>query len=365
MVVTRPSFDLTDRSKLGICHYIILTSYTRKGVISPYLQGRGIMQMVAKVFVGVDISKKHLDLYLYPIDKALHIENSEEGMKLLLSKLSEHKEQIQKIVCEATGGYETLMLRTLKSAGYKTWMVEPKRIKSFIASEGKKSKTDKGDAKMIALFAAQKICCYENIERSKNEQYLNELCKRRDDLKQMIVSEKLRLEHEQVSFCKKIIEKHIHYMEKQVEKIETEMDAIVAKDNELQTKMDIASSVPGVGKITALALVVGLPELGKLNNRQIAALAGVAPFTCESGMYKGAARTAAGRSQVRRALYMAAMAAATHNKMLKMFFNRLKGKGKRGIVAMVAVMRKLIVIINAMIRDNQKWKEAFNGQAFC
>lgn len=357
MVVARSYFDLTDRSKLGIYHYIILTSYTRKGLISPYLQGRGIMQMVAKVFVGVDISKKHLDLYLYPIDKVLHIENSEEGMKLLLSELSEHKEQIQKIVCEATGGYEALMLRTLKSAGYKTWLVEPKRIKSFIASEGKRSKTDKGDAKMIALFAAQKTCCYDSIERSKNELYINELCKRRDDLKQMIVSEKLRLEHEQISFCKKIIEKHICYMEKQVEKIEAEMDAVVATDKELQQKITIASSVPGVGKITALTLVVGLPELGKIEGRQISALAGVAPFTCESGMHKGAARTAAGRSQVRRALYMAAMSAATHNKMLKAFFKQLIARGKRGIVALVAVMRKLLITINAMIRDNKPWRE--------
>lgn len=335
------------------------------GLISPYLQGRGNMKMVAKVFVGVDISKKYLDLYLYPIDKVLHIENSEEGMKLLLSELSVHKEQIQTIVCEATGGYETLMLRTLKSAGYKTWKVEPKRIKAFIASEGIKSKTDKGDAKMIALFASQKICSYESIERSEHENYLNELCKRRADMKKNIVCEKLRLEHEQNPFCKKLIEKHIRYMEKQVEVIEKEMDSIVAADEKMQQKVDLVASVPGVGKITALALVIGLPELGNIENRQIAALVGVAPFTRESGMHKGQARTSAGRQQVRQALYMAALAAISHNNTLKAFFKQLKGKGKRGMVALVAVMRKLIVIINAMIRDNQQWKESSNGCNFC
>lgn len=323
------------------------------------------MDMVAKVFVGVDVSKKHLDLYLYPSDKALHIENTESGMKLLLSELSGYNDQIQTVVCEATGGYEILMLTTLKSAGYKTWMVEPKRIKSFIASEGKKSKTDKGDAKMIALFASQKTCNYECIERSEDEHDLNELCKRRADLKKNIVAEKLRLEHRQTAFCKKQINAHIKYMEKQVASIDKEIDSIVEKNVILQQKINLAISVPGVGKTTAVALVVGLPELGKIEGRQIAALVGVAPFTNESGMYKGAARTSAGRQQVRRALYMAALAAITHNNPLKNFFKHLTGKGKRGMVAMVAVMRKLIVIINAMIRDDQKWKEASNGCNFC
>jgi transposase len=335
------------------------------GLISPYLQGRGNMKMVAKVFVGVDISKKYLDLYLYPIDKTLHIENSEEGMKLLLSELSGHKKQIQTIVCEATGGYEKLMLRTLKSAGYKTWMVEPKRIKAFIASEGIKSKTDKGDAKMIALFASQKNCSYKSIERSEDENYLNELCKRRTDLKKNIVCEKLRLEHEQNPFCKKLIEKHIRYMKKQVEAIEKEMDSIVATDEEMQQKIALVSSVPGVGKVTALALVIGLPELGKIESRQIAALVGVAPFTRESGMHKGQARTSAGRQQVRQALFMSAMTAITHNDTFKAFFKQLKARGKRGIIALVAVMRKLIIIINAMIRDNRQWKETQDNCNFC
>lgn len=321
--------------------------------------------MVAKVFVGVDISKKHLDFYLYPLDKTLHIENSESGMKLLLSELSGHKELIQMIVCEATGGYESLMLKTLKSAGYKTWMVGPKRIKAFITSEGKKSKTDKGDAKMIALFAAQKTRSYEGFERSENEYHLNELCKRRVDLKKNIVSEKLRLEHQQTSFCKKQINGHIKYMEKQVVSIEKEIDLILANDAIMQQKIDIASSVPGVGKTTAVALIAGLPELGKIEGRHIASLVGVAPFTRESGMQRGIARTSAGRQQVRQALFMAAMAAATHNKQLKMFFKRLTGKGKRGMVAMIAVMRKLIVIINAMIRDNQKWSEPSSNCILC
>lgn len=316
------------------------------------------MENVAKVSVGVDVSKKHLDFYLHPIGKTLRIENSEQGMKFLLSELSTYKELIEHVVCEATGGYERLMLKTLKSAGYKTWVVEPKRIKAFIASEGIKSKTDKGDAKMIALFAAQKEQTYEAIERTENESYLNELCKRRADLKKNIVVEKLRLEHEQLPFCEKQIKYHIRFMEKQVTSIEKKIDSVLEIDESIRHKVDIASSVPGIGKITAAVLVAGLPELGKIEGRQISALVGVAPFTRESGMYKGVSRTAAGRPQIRQALFMAAMTAVVHNKTLIPFFKRLKEKGKRSMVALVAVIRKLIVIINAMVRKNEMWREA-------
>jgi transposase len=316
------------------------------------------MEMVAKVFVGVDVSKKHLDFYLHPLNKTLRIENSEHGMKLLLSELSCHKEYIQVVVCEATGGYESLMLETLKSDGYKTWSVEPKRIKSFIASEGKRSKTDRGDAKMIALFASQKERAYEQAERSVASTFLHELCKRRADLKKNIVVEKLRLEHQQIPFCKKQIELHIVYMENQVVAIEQEIDKTLETDKSLQQKVDLVISVPGVGKTTAVAVVADLPELGKIEGRQIAALVGVAPFTRESGMCKGVARTAAGRQQVRHALFMAAMTAVKHNKQLKAFFDRLVENGKRRIIALVAVMRKLIVMINAMVRDNQAWRVA-------
>jgi transposase len=311
--------------------------------------------MVAKVFVGVDVSKKHLDIHLYPLNKVIHVENSEKGMKLLLSELSGYNSCIERVVCEATGGYEHLMLKTLKSDGYKTWMVEPKRIKSFIASEGKRVKTDKCDAKMIALFAAQKQCPYETIDRSEKEAYLHALCKRKLDLKENIVIEKLRLEHELEPYCKKQIKSHICFMEKQVASIDKEIDVAIESDDKLKQKVAIASSVPGIGIATAAVIVSGLPELGKIEGRQIAALVGVAPFTNESGMHKGLARTSAGRPQVRKALFMAAMTAIVHNGPLKAFFKRLTERGKRGMIAVVAVMRKLIVIINAMIRDNKEW----------
>jgi transposase len=279
-------------------------------------------------------------------------------MKFLLSELSAYKNKIEHVVCEATGGYERLMIETLKAECYKVWMVEPKRIKAFITSEGKKSKTDKGDAKMIALFAAQKTRPYEEIARSDNESYLHELCKRKADLKKNIVIEKLRLEHQQIDFNKKQIKQHIRYMEKQVVAIEKEVDLIVNSDELIKQKVEIVESVPGIGRATAVVIVSSLPEIGKIEGRQISALVGVAPFTCESGMYKGVSRTSAGRQQVKKSLYMAALAAITHNKSLKAFFDRLTEKGKRGMVAMVAVMRKLIVTVNAMIRDNQKWREA-------
>ncbi len=316
------------------------------------------MEKVAKVFVGVDVSKKHLDFYLYPINKAIRIENSMQGMKFLLSELSTYKNRLEQIVCEATGGYEQLMIKALNVENYKTWVVEPKRVKAFIISEGKRAKTDKCDAKMIALFAAQKTRPYEEIKRSESESYMHELCKRKADLKKSIAIEKLRLEHQQIDFNKKQIRQHIHFMEKQVASIEKEIDLIINNNKDLQQKIDLAQSVPGIGKATAATLVAGLPELGKIEARQLSALVGVAPFTCESGMYKGIARTSAGRQHVRQALFMAALTASRHNKKLKEFFKRLTEKGKRGMVAIVAVMRKLIVIVNAMICKNEIWREA-------
>ena len=312
--------------------------------------------MVAKVFIGVDVSKKHLDIHFYPLNKDMHIKNDDEGMKILLSELSVHKNNIEKIVCESTGGYESLLIQTAKKQDIAVWLVEPKRIKAFIISEGRRSKTDKGDAQMIALFAAQKVQPYESMERSEGCMRLHALSKHRTNLKKMMVTEKLRLEHPIDSFCKKQIESHIKYLEKQVVAIETEMESITQQDSEVQRKINVIDSVPGVGKVTATMLAAGLPELGKIEGKQMAALVGVAPFTRESGMYKGKSITTAGRPQIRHALFMVALTAIKHGELFKTFYKRLVDAGKRKMVAVVAVMRKLIVIINAMVRDNQMWK---------
>lgn len=313
------------------------------------------MEMVAKVFVGVDVSKKHLDIHLHPINKALRVENSQNGMNLLLSFLSDYNGCIDNIVCESTGGYEALMIATLEDAGYQTWIVEPKRIKAFIASEGIRSKTDRGDARMIALFASQKKCPYATVELTAEAKKLQALNKRRIELKKIIVAEKLRLEHKLIAFCEKSTKKHIQYLENEVSAIDCEIEKILEQDGSLKRKVEIIDSIPGIGKVSAAAILAELPELGTLDRRQVAALAGVAPFTCESGMYKGIARTYAGRDLVRKALFMVALSATRHNKLLSAFYQGLLAKGKKGMIAIVAVMRRLIVIINAMVRDNREW----------
>lgn len=312
--------------------------------------------MVAKVFIGVDVSKKHLDIFAHPVNKSLRIENSQEGMGLLLSFLSDYKDCIGNIACESTGGYEALMIATLEGAGHRTWIIEPSRIKAFIASEGIRSKTDKGDARMIALFAAQKKQPYEAIKLTAEAKKLQSLNKRRIEIKRIIVMEKLRLEHELIAFCEKSIKKHIRYLEKEILAIDSEIEKILKKDGQLKQKVEIISSIPGVGKTSAAAILAELPELGLLERRQISALAGVAPFTRESGTYKGIARTYAGRCLARQALFMVALTATRHNKLLSAFYRSLIAKGKKGMVAVVAVMRRLIVIINAMVRDKREWR---------
>lgn len=313
------------------------------------------METVAKIYVGVDVSKKHLDVHFHPLDEGFRIENSKAGLKILLSKLSTHKDYIKQIAFEATGGYEDFLRKMLKKNDYPNWMLDPRRTKAFIISEGVKSKTDKSDAKMIALFAAQKTRSYDEIERSEGENHLQSLSKRRSEVKSMIVMEKNRLEHSLDGFCSKQIKRHVAYLEEQAKDLDDEMNKIIERDEELKRKIKIVDSVPGVGTVSAIAIVAGLPELGKIERKQLAALVGVAPYTRESGAYKGKARTTAGRPLVRKALFMVILSAMKYNIPIKGFCDRLKSQNKPPLVAMVASMRKLIVIINAMVRDNKDW----------
>lgn len=317
--------------------------------------------MVAKNTLGVDVSKKHLDLHFHPINSTLRIENNATGMNVLLSAISKQKQlhgDFYHIACEATGGYELLMIKTLAAAGYDVWMIEPSRVKAFIASEGKRSKTDKGDARMIALYAAQKERPYQPIKLSKSEEKLRALGRHRQDLVHLKTQIKQRLEHKIDDFCTTQIELAIDFFEAQISALDEKLASIIASDEGLKNKVEIVDSVPGFAQVNATALVLDLPELGTLDRRKIAALAGICPYTQESGSYKGIARTSAGRTAVRKALFLAAFAAKRFDPGIKAFYERLLNAGKKPMIAIVAVMRKLLVRINAMVRDKTMWKKA-------
>ena len=312
------------------------------------------MENITKTYVGVDISKDKFDVYLHPIGKVFSFANSKYGVEELISYLSTYT--VAQIVCESTGGYENLMLKMLRSFGFKVWQVEPNRIKSFIRSKGKKVKTDVIDAHMIALFSAQEVQEHGYIEYGKNHELLRDLVKRKKDLVEMIVSEKQRLRHPSRVFCKFEIQAHIDFMNKQITEIEIAIEDIIDKDDDLNKKVAIIESVPGIGKATAAMLVAEMPELGNIENKKASALIGVAPYTQQSGQYKGKSFISGGRAIVRSALYMAALVASRFNPALKEFYRRLCDIGKKPPkVALVAVMRKLITILNVMVKKQTKW----------
>jgi len=309
---------------------------------------------ITKIAVGVDVSKDHLDCCIYPTEKLLRIPNTTGGLKKLVRKLLSGK-GVTQVVCEASGGYERLMVKTLRKRGYKVWVVDPKRIKAYKDSKGRRVKTDPIDAKMIALFAGQESCDYEQCNPSEQEEDIKALANRRSSLVAMVINEKKRLQQESNIACKKSIEQTIRYLEKQIKIIDKKRKVIIEGQGNLQKKADIMQSMRGVGATTAHDLLSFVPELGKVENKAIAAIVGVAPETRQSGKYNGHAFIRGGRSAARKALYMAALTASRSNPVLSQFYNRLTSRGKPSKVALVGVMRKMIVTLNVMLREEKTW----------
>lgn len=311
---------------------------------------------ITKIFVGVDISKDHLDVYLLPSKKNMRIKNNSDGLNYLLSKLK--KLNVGNIVCEASGGYENLLVTTMSQAGYAIWRIEPKRIKAFIASEGIKAKTDSIDAAMIALFAQQKqLPEYSRIKPQKvSAEKLKALVKRKEDLTRIAAQEKTRLKHPQQHFCRQEIENHIAFIKQQIKDLMQEIDTMIKDDEDWHQKSKIITSIPGIGEATTASLIAHVPELGTINSKKVAALVGLVPYTCQSGNYTKETRIREGRSAPRKAIYMAALSAIRYNYDMKIFYNRLVGLGKKKKVALIAVMRKLIILANILLWENRVWQ---------
>jgi len=313
------------------------------------------MKKITDIFVGVDVSKHFLDIFLYPKNEYFRVTNSYEGVHKLLQTLAMHS--IKRIACESTGGYENLLLDLCKQANYEIWQVDPRRIKAFIISEGIRAKTDKIDAKMIALFAAKKEPRYTKQTISLNHYKLRALIQRRTDLVGMASMEKKRLNGPTGLYCKKNIENILSILDEHINTLDAEIQKLIDEDDDMNNRKEILESIPGIGKVTAASLIAHMPELGTIENKQAAALIGVAPYTKQSGTYKGHEMIGGGRLAPRCALYMAALAACRYNPIMKNFYNRLRNAGKKPKVAVVAVMNKLIVTINAMCKKNTKWAE--------
>ncbi len=307
---------------------------------------------ISQIFVGVDVSKNSLDVHIYPVNKAFTVANSKKGIREMKRKLARYC--VGQIVCEATGGYEILLTTQLND--YNLWVVEPKRMKAFIMSENMNAKTDKIDARMIALFAAQKTPQYTSKHLSKDEAHIKALNQRRLDLIEMLNKETNRIQHPAQIHCKTELKKHIAFLKKQLTKINAEIERLINANDVLQEKNVIIQSIPGVGKVAASMLISFMPELGTITDKQIAALAGVAPFDRQSGSHRRKSIIKGGRSEIRKVLYMAALVASRFNPVMKAFYERLINVGKKPKVVLVAIIRKLIVILNVMIRKGEMWQ---------
>jgi transposase len=306
---------------------------------------------VSPLFVGIDVSGSFLDVAFHASSEFFRVANSPEGIADLLTRLAPLKPQL--IVLEATGKLDRAVLEALCQAGLPAVAVNPKWVRDFARSTGKLAKTDRIDARVIAHYGAAVNPPVRNLTDEQTQQ-LQALILRRSQLIDMLTAEQNRKKRAHKSTFASIDE-HIQFLQQRIKDADRDIDSFL-RSNELWRKTEeLLRSTPGIGKGTAAALIAFLPELGQLNARQIASLAGLAPFNADSGKQQGQRHIKGGRHIVRRALYMACVAAQRANPEIKAFCDRLRAKGKKTKVAFVAGMRKLLVRLNAMMRDATPW----------
>ena len=301
-------------------------------------------------YVGIDVSKAHLDV-AFSDGMSLRVGNDEGGHAHLCEQLKGVATRL--VVMEATGGLERCLAVALTSAGLPVRIVNARLVRHFAKASGLLAKTDRIDAQVLVQFGqAMKLEAREPV--SEELQGLRALVARRGQLVEMLVMERNRLAgaHDTV---KPQVLRTIKWLEKQLAGTDTDTDEMLRSCGVWREKVELLESVPGIGRVISLSLIATLPELGTLNRRQISALVGVAPFNRDSGRMRGRRSIYGGRAATRRALYMAALVGARHNPVLKSFYQRLRAAGKPSKVALVACMRKLLTILNVMVRESSFW----------
>jgi transposase len=304
-------------------------------------------------YIGIDVSKVRLDVSCSHRDGALQFSNDEVGLKAFVKKLPKKRKLL--IVMEASGGYESHPAHYLRGKGLSVAIVNAKRVRDFAKAGGKLAKTDRIDAQVIREYGEVfEPAAQAQVDRLQLD--LTACSKRRHQLIQMLVREKQHLELLKDETIRKGIEQHIKVLQKALATLEERQGSLIQSDEVMEKKVKRLEGIKGVGRITALEVVAELPELGQLTGKEVAALAGCAPFNKDSGAKIGKRETGGGRCALRTALYMAVLSAKSWNPPLKKFYDRLLAKGKLKKVAMVACMRKLVIIMNAMIRDSADWQ---------
>jgi transposase len=309
------------------------------------------------VFVGIDVSKDWLDVWLAPLKRFERVSNDAAGWAAMIGLLRSLGEQPGIVVAfEATGGYELGLRQSLLEAGFDVRRLNPLRVRLYARSLGRNAKNDRIDARLIARYAEAADTTPDILDPAR--EHLAELVSHR----RRLVDERVAVSNQMATLRSAVLQAHnrkrLALIERQIEEADTLILAAIAEVPSFQAKIQLLKTLEGIKDITAMALVALLPELGRLSRRAIAALVGLAPFDHDSGKFSGTRSIAGGRAPVRTALYMAARAAARSNSPLGEFYKRLIAAGKSPKVATVALMRKMLVTLNAMIRDNEPWKHA-------
>lgn len=307
------------------------------------------------IVVGIDVSKDRLDVAVAPSGEVFHVANDQAGVDDLASRLKSVNADV--VALEATGGFETLAVAALSSAGLAVIVVNPAQVRSYANAIGRRAKTDPIDAVVIAAFVMAtkpEIRPLKDLET----QALSAIVARRRQIVQMIVAEENRARMALAKQAQKSIKRLLAALKRELENLDADLEEHIRISPMWKARERLLTSVPGVGPTTARTLLAEMTELGKLGRKQIASLAGLAPWTRQSGTWRGKSFIGGGRGKVRAVLFMAALVASRYNPTLKAFRDRLVATGKPKIVAVVAVMRKLLTILNAIIRDEKPWQNA-------
>lgn len=307
------------------------------------------------IIAGIDVSKDRLDVAVRPGGEAFIVERNAAGLDVLIARLRELSPYL--VALEATGGYETVVAAALAGAGLPLVVVNPAQVRAFAKALGQRAKTDPIDAAVIAHFAEATKPEPRSLP-DEATRLLADLVARRRQIVEMMGAERQRESRVTVPHLRKSIARLIKVLEKELAGLDADIDDAVRGSPAWRDKEDLLVSVPGVGPTIARTLIAELPELGQLGRKRIAALAGLAPFARQSGQWRGRSFIGGGRPSVRTALFMGAMVAKRHNPILKAFFDRLVRAGKPKMVALIAVARKLLTILNALLRDRRPWQTA-------
>ena len=310
------------------------------------------MTKQTEYFIGIDVGKTWLDVAVWETKESWKVQNNETGVASLIHRLEKLNPAL--IAVEATGGYEQFVVQEMVLKGLKVAVTNPTRVRALSKATGKLAKTDVIDAHLIAQYAFT-VKPGSIKSKTREELQLQALVTRREQMVEIRAAEKNRMETA-YSRAKEIILEHINWLNTFIDKVEEEIQQLIKSQKEWQQRVNRLLTIPGVGKVTAITILAEMEEIGLLNRQEIASLAGLAPFNRDSGKKTGKRRIFGGRKGIRRVLYMACLSGIVHNPVIQSMYQRLLKKGKVFKVAITACMRKLLTIMNAMIRDQVDWR---------